>query len=207
MADLARGTTGRLDLAYSQLRTTLRSASLVLFLCPLLTHICAAQSHDVVCRDGDGSFQAESSSGVALVVRAARAGELATRSCQANLRWTDGNLVVASNVPEIDVDTFGTDLGLGSAVTTLQVRQSAGNCCMEYLVYSLEKTPRLLRTINGGDFFSAADVDLDGRVEIWTHDAAAMKDFEDLSVADFDSAPTIVLRFERGQLFDVSAEF
>ena len=97
--------------------------------------------------------------------------------------------------------------GLGIPVTTFQVKKSASQCCNEYQVYSLAKPPRLLRVIDGGDFFSAADVDLDGRVEIWTHDAAALENFEHLSVAEFDSAPTIILRFEHGQLLEVSSEF
>jgi hypothetical protein len=78
---------------------------------------------------------------------------------------------------------------------------------MEYQVYSLERPPRLLWTVTGGDFFSAADTDLDGRIEIWTNDAAAVEDFENLSPAELDSAPTIVLRFAHGELLDVSSEF
>ena len=78
---------------------------------------------------------------------------------------------------------------------------------MEYKIYSLEKPPRLLRTITGGDFFSAADTDLDGHVEIWTTDAAAVSSFDKLDLAELDSAPTIVLRFEHGDLLDASPQF
>jgi len=78
---------------------------------------------------------------------------------------------------------------------------------MQYQVYSLEKPPRLLRTVTGGDFFSAADTDLDGRVEIWTNDAAAVEGFENLGPAELDAAPTIVLRFVHGELLDASSEF
>jgi hypothetical protein len=59
----------------------------------------------------------------------------------------------------------------------------------------------------GGDFFSASDVDLDGRVEIWTNDAAAVDGFESLTLGELDLAPTVVLRFEHGKLLDVGAEF
>ena len=134
-------------------------------------------------------------------------GELATRTCEASLNWKKGNLVVATSVAQLDVDTFGVDLGLGVPVTTFQVKKSVNDCCVEYQVYSLENPPQLLRTISGGDSFSAADIDLDGRIEIWTHDAAALENFDHLSVAEFDSAPSIVLRFERRQLLDVSSEF
>jgi hypothetical protein len=65
----------------------------------------------------------------------------------------------------------------------------------------------LLRRITGGDFFSAADTDLDGRVEIWTDDAASAEGFESFSLRDLDFAPPVVLRFVRGRLLDVSSEF
>jgi hypothetical protein len=98
-------------------------------------------------------------------------------------------------------------LGLGVPVATFQVKKSPNDCCMEYQVYSLEKPPRLLRTLTGGDSFSAADTDLDGRLEIWTNDAASVDGFENLSLAELDSGPTIVLRFAHGDLLDVSSEF
>jgi len=46
---------------------------------------------------------------------------------------------------------------------------------MTYKVYSLEKPPRLLPTITGGDWFSAADTKLEGRTEIWTSDTVLQK--------------------------------
>jgi hypothetical protein len=64
-----------------------------------------------------------------------------------------------------------------------------------------------LRTITGEDFFSAADTMLDGSVEIWTTDAAAVRGFEGLPPGAFDSAPPVVLRFEKKKLIDVSSEF
>ena len=78
---------------------------------------------------------------------------------------------------------------------------------MSYQIYSLEKPPRLLRTITGGDAFGAADTDLDGRVEIWADDSAAVDGFEHFDVRRLDFAPPIVLRFANGQLLDASAEF
>src|SRR5258708_17502613 len=78
---------------------------------------------------------------------------------------------------------------------------------MAYQIYSLQKPPRLLRTITGGGFFNASDKDLDGRVEIWTDDAAAVDGFENTVVSEFDFTPTLVLRFEHGRLLDVGSEF
>jgi len=78
---------------------------------------------------------------------------------------------------------------------------------MAYQIYSLEIPPRLLRTINGGQSVRAADTDLDGRVEIWTDDAHAVDGFEGFSTREMAFVPAVVLRFERGQLFDVSSEF
>ncbi len=140
-------------------------------------------------------------------MRAARTGELATRTCEATLGWNTDSLIVATNVSKLDVDTFGVDLGLGVPVTTFQVKKSGNECCLEYEVYSLERPPRLLRTITGGNLFRAADTDLDGRVEIWTNDAAAVEGFENLGPAELDDVPTIVLRFAHGELLDASSEF
>jgi hypothetical protein len=168
---------------------------------------CLAQDHEVLCGNGDGSFQAESASGVTVKVAAAKVGGLSTRACAATLRWDKQSLTIASNATEFDVDAFGVDLGLGVPIAAFQVRNSANQCCMEYEIYSLEKPPRLLRTITGGDFFSAADTDMDGRVEIWTTDAAAVNGLDKLDLAELDSAPTIMLRFEHGDLLDASHEF
>jgi|SRR5579862_3028989 len=168
---------------------------------------CIAQEHEVVCTAGEGSFQAESISGVSVKVGATRTGGLAVRACEATLRGDKQVVTVAANAAQVDVDAFGTDLGLGVPVAAFQVRNSANQCCMEYKLYSLEKSPRLLRTLTGRDFFRAADTDLDGRVEIWTTDAAAVDGLEKLYLAELDSAPPIVLRFEHGKLLDVSSEF
>ena len=138
---------------------------------------------------------------------AARNGELATRACAAKLSWEEQELVVATDVAQLDLDAFGVDLGDGVPVAAFQIKKSDAECCMMYEVYSLEKPPHLLRTITGGDFFSASDIDLDGRVEIWTHDAAALNGFENLALSELDSAPSIVFRFVHGQLLDASAEF
>ena len=168
---------------------------------------CLAQDHEVLCSNGDGSFQAQSASGITVKVGAAKSGGLSTRTCEATLRWDKQNLTIATNATQIDVDAFGVDLGLGAPIAAFQVKNSATQCCMEYEIYSLEKPPRLLRTITGGDFFSAADTDLHGHVEIWTSDAAAVNGLDNLDLAELDSAPTIVLRFEHGDLLDASHEF
>jgi hypothetical protein len=74
-------------------------------------------------------------------------------------------------------------------------------------IYSLNEPPRLLRTITGGSDYSAADTDLDGRIEIWTNDAEAINGFENIPLNALDFAPPVVLRFEQKQLIDVSSEF
>ena len=78
---------------------------------------------------------------------------------------------------------------------------------MTYQIYSLQEPPRLLRTLTGGDFFDAQDMNLEGRNEIWTDDAGAVDDFEDLPLSSFDFLPTVVLAFEKRKLTDVSSEF
>jgi len=170
---------------------------------------CHAQNRDVLCNNGSGKFEAEFHTGVKLRVGAAKnAGRgLATRACDATLSWSQQELVVATNAAELDVDVFGPDLGVGVPVVAFQVKKSDAECCMAYEIYSLQKPPRLLRTITGGNFFSASDTDMDGRVEIWTADAAAVDGFENLALGELDFAPTVVLRFERSRLVDVSSEF
>jgi hypothetical protein len=140
-------------------------------------------------------------------VGAARNGTFAIRSCAATLSWDKEELPVADKASQVDVDGFGVDLGVGVPVATFQVKKSERDCCMAYRIYALEKPPHLLRTMTGGDFFSAADTDLDGSVEIWTDDAAAVNGFENLARSELDFAPTVVLRFAHGRLLDVSSEF
>ncbi len=138
---------------------------------------------------------------------AARKEELDARVCEAALIWSDRNLAVADAASQLDIDAFGVDLGVGVPVAALQVKKSKAECCMEYKIYSLRTPPVLLRSITGGEFFSAADTDLDGRVEIWTDDAASVEGFENFPLRDLDFAPPVVLRFVRGRLLDVSSEF
>src|ERR1700733_12577943 len=64
-----------------------------------------------------------------------------------------------------------------------------------------------MRTITGGSFFRAAATNLDGRIEIWTSDAAAVDGFENFQLSALDFAPPVVLRFEHRRLIDVGAEF
>ncbi len=177
------------------------------FLSCLAASACHAQSHDVLCREGVGEFQTEFLTGVRVRVAAGRNGDLAARVCDASLSWADQTLVLTSANSEVDLDAFGVDLGLGAPVVAIQVRKSKTDCCMSYEVYSLKTPPVLLRRISGGEFFSASDTDLDGRVEIWTDDAASVAGFENLRLSDLDFAPPIVLRFTRGKLQDVGAEF
>lgn len=167
-----------------------------------------SQAQEPLCHEGIGNFQAEfQSTGVALHAGATRNGELAARSCEASLTWDKHSLEVASGVPQIDVDAVGVDLGFGPPVTTLQIKQTDRDCCMEYRVYSLTKPPRLLRTIRGGQSFRSEDTDLDGQIEIWTDDSAAFAGFDGLILAELDSPPRIVLRASRGRLLDVTSEF
>jgi len=184
------------------------AAALAVYLLSLLIPgACHAQSRNVLCRAGAGFFEAEFPPGVKVHVGASRIGELENRVCEAALSWSDQNLVVSNGASDLDIDAFGVDLGLGTPVAAFQVRKSKAECCMEYKIYSLRAPPALLHSITGGEFFSAADTDLDGRVEIWTNDAAAVEGFENFRLRDLDFAPPVVLRFLRGRLLDASSEF
>ena len=166
-----------------------------------------SQTQQVVCSGGFGSFDAESTTGLTVSVGAARNGEFAARACQAKLSWDKQDLLVQPVAWKVDVDAMGVDLGLGSLVVALQVKTTDVDPLMKYEIYSLQKPPQLLREITGGDFYSAADTDLDGRIEIWTDDAGAVNGFENLPLNALDFAPTVVLRFEQQRLIDVSSEF
>jgi hypothetical protein len=184
------------------------AAALALFLlCCLTGSVCHAQSRNVLCRGGAGFFEAEYHTGVKVHVGASKIGELEARVCEAALSWSDQNLVVSDGAPDLDIDAFGVDLGLGPPVAAFQLRKSKAECCMEYKIYSLRSPPALLHSITGGEFFSSADTDLDGRVEIWTNDAASVEGFENFRLRDLDFAPPVVLRFVRGRLLDASSEF
>lgn len=183
------------------------SAVALIFLSCLTASSCHAQNHDVLCREGVGEFEAEFHTGVKVRVGAGRNKELAARVCDASLSWENQTLVLAAADWALDLDAFGVDIGLGAPVVALQVKRTKAECCMSYEIYSLKEPPVLLRRITGGEFFSAADTDLDGHVEIWTDDSASVEDFENLRLNDLDFAPPIVLRFARGRLWDVSSEF
>ncbi len=196
-----------IEYARDLLRTCVKSG-LILFLFSCLTaNACHAQSRDVVCRGGVGFFEAEYPTGVRVHVGASMVGELEARVCEAALSWGDQHLVISDAAPELDIDAFGVDMGLGAPVVAAQVKKSKADCCMGYSIYSLRSPPVLLRHLTGGEYFSAADTDLDGRVEIWTNDAAAVEGFEHFRLRDLDFAPPVVLRFVRGRLLDVGSEF
>jgi hypothetical protein len=150
-----------------------RTFLLVPFLCalPIL-----GKAQNVVCSDGFGSFGASSTTGVALSVGPMKQQSgLAQRACQAKLSWNNQELLLAPGDWQVDVDLMDVDLGFGSPVTALQIKQTDADPLMTYEVYSLAKPPRKLRTIAGGDFYRAADTNLDGQIEIWTHDASAVR--------------------------------
>jgi hypothetical protein len=183
------------------------TALALFFLSCLIPGACHAQSRNVLCRAGAGFFEAEFPTGVKVHVGASKIGELENRVCEAALSWGDQNLMVSDGASDLDIDAFGVDLGFGTPVAAFQVRKSKAECCMEYKIYSLRSPPVLLHSITGGEFFSAADTDLDGRVEIWTNDAASVEGFENFRLRDLDFAPPVVLRFLRGRLLDASSEF
>ncbi len=177
----------------------------LLFFCATIS-LGNSQTRDVLCLHGSDSFSTLFQTGVQTRVGAAKNGGLSVRACEVWLSWGDQRLTVASEASAADLDAFGVDLGLGVPVAAFQIQKSESDCCRSYQIYSLQKPPRLLRTITGGDFFSASDTDLDGRVEIWTDDAAAVG-FDNLSAAELDFAPPLILRFEHNRLVDVSSEF
>ncbi len=173
--------------------------------------LCYGQSQrpSILCRNGDGVLDAAFRN-VSVHVGAAREPglvALARRSCAARLTSEKRDVVVEAGAAQIDLDAFGIDLGDGVPIAAFQVKKLESDCCMEYRIYSLEKPPRLLRIISGSQYFSASDIDMDGRVEIWADDGSAINGLESLTLGEIENLPAVVLRLEHGSLVDVSAEF
>ncbi len=141
------------------------------------------------------------------MVQPAKKEGLAARECEAALYWEAQKLVVADHAAQIDLDMFGVDLEKTGPVAAFQIKQENHTCCVSYKIYSLKRPPHLLRTITGGMTFAASDKDLDGRIEIWTDDAAAVNGLDGLLVWEMDYPPAYVLRYEKGRVLDVTSEF
>jgi hypothetical protein len=142
-----------------------------------------------------------------VTVDASKTGGFASHTCDATLKWDKHVLPVVRGAWKVDIDVFGADLGLGAPVVAFQTKRSDTDKLATYEIYSLRKPPRLLRTITGGDYYAAQDIDLDGRIAIWTSDAGAIDGFENLPLSSFDFLPAVVLGFEKGRLIDVSSEY
>jgi|GEM_PF-1241255 len=159
----------------------------------------------VVCDRGSGQFQATFETGVSVRVAAVPQGGFASRACQAVLSRGHERVVAVPSAAQIDLDVMGADPGLGMPVAAFTVRTAEHDWRSSYEIWSLEKQPRRLRTLTGGDTYRAVDADFNGYVAIWTTDASAVEGFEGFTHADYEFPPRMVLRFERGKLVDVSA--
>jgi hypothetical protein len=180
--------------------------ALAAVVCALSTP-CFAQPSDITCDRGNGSYLATFFTGVTVSVQPVKNGAFATRACEARLRWNSQELQVASGAAQVTIDLLGSDLGLGTPVVAFQVKNDERDAQSEYRIYSLKGTPALLRTVSGGSSYRAADTNLEDHIEIWTDDTKAVDGFEEIPAADLDFAPTVVLRFQKQHLLDVSADF
>lgn len=191
----------------SRVKSTLRLLSVLLIGIPSIAVHSQGPTQDVTCENGGGEFSTRFFTGTTISVGPMRNGSFAERACAAKLIWKSQEISVASDADQVGIDVLGADLGFGKPVVAFLIGKSRGSSKRIYTIYSLAKTPHLLYTISGGDSYRAADTDLDGRIEIWTDDAAAMDGFEGIPTADLDFAPTVVSRFEKGRLVDVGSEF
>ena len=165
------------------------------------------QTQDALCTDGYAPFDYKFATGVTVNVGPAKSGQFAQRTCSASLSWEKQQLVVATDAAQIDVDLLGADLGMNGPVVAFQVRKLDSDALTTYQVYSLERPPRLLRTISGAENFTTGDVELDGRVAIWADDTGVLDGIDGLPRNAFAAAPVMVLRFEEGKLVDAGSEF
>jgi hypothetical protein len=164
-------------------------------------------AQDALCTNGYASLDSKFATGVTVRVGPTTSGGFAQKICSASLEWEKQTLPVESGVAKVDVDLLGAEIGLNTPVVAFEIRPADGDATSSYRIYSLEKPPRLLRTISGAANYNAADVGLDGRVAIWTDDAGAWDGIDGLSVSSFAAMPMMVLRFEDGKLVDAGAEF
>ena len=185
----------------------IQSVAWFVLLLALAPHLCVAQVHDVLCNAGNSSFEASFRTGVTVSIGPQSDGGFSSRACHGTLSWGKQKLVVANGVAQLDLDMFGVELDPGRPVAAFTIAKSNNECCMTYQIYSLNEPPQLLRTITGGGFFEAADMDLDGDVEIWTDDTGAVNGFEGLTPGEIEFVPTYVLRLDHNRLLDASAEF
>lgn len=172
-----------------------------------IANSCAAQTGSPLCSNGNNEFHATFGTQVGVTVQSGKNEGLSERECEATLHWETKKLVVAEHAAQIDLDMFGVDLKTDGPVAAFQIKKTNDECCVSYQIYSLARPPRLLRTITGGSSFAASDRDLDGRIEIWTDDTAAVDGLDGLLAAEMKYPPTYVLRFEKGKLLDSSSEF
>src|ERR1035437_4885107 len=189
-----------------QLRRLLPLCTSLLFFY-MIANCCAAQTRSPLCSNGNNEFHAIFRTRVGVTVQSGKNEGLSERECEATLHWETKKLVVAEHAAQIDLDMFGVDLKTDGPVAAFQIRETTDECCVSYQIYSLARPPRLLRTITGGSSFAASDRYLDGRIEIWTDDVAAVNGLDGLLAAEMEYPPTYVLRFEKGRLLDSSSEF
>ena len=165
------------------------------------------QGNSILCTGGSGQFESTSSTKVTVIVGTQKDRGFATRACEADLVWNKKKFPIISGAWQVDLDGMDVDIGLGTPVVAFQFKKSDADLQMTYEIFSLRGSPELLRTITGGDFFRAADTDMDGRIEIWAGDAKAASGVEGIPLANIDFPPTVVMRFEERRLIDVSSEF
>jgi hypothetical protein len=189
-----------------QFRRLLPACTLFLFSC-VIASPCSAQVQRPLCSNGNNEFQANFRTGVGVTVQSAKNEGLSVRECEATLHWGTQKLVVAEQAAQIDLDLFGVELKTVGPVAAFQIRKANDACCVSYQIYSLERPPRLLRTITGGSIFTASDKNLDGRIEIWTDDSATVNGLDGLLASEMDYPPAYVLRFEKGRVLDATSEF
>ena len=164
-----------------------------------------AQSRQVVCEQGRGSFEASVPKNVTVRVGPVASGGFATRTCEAVLRRGKERTVVVPTAAQVDVDVLGADLGFGERVVAFVVRPAQDDWRESYEIWSLERKPHLLLKLSGEDSFRAMDAEFNQQIAIWTTDAAAVQGFDGLSHADFAFPPMVALQLEHGRLVDVSA--
>jgi hypothetical protein len=128
-----------------------------------------AQEQQALCDGGEGQFDARLHDGAGVTVGpVTNQHGFAGRTCSASLKWKGATVLEVGTAGQIDLDAMGADLGFEVPVAAFEIRQAANDWRATYAIYSLDKAPRLLAKLTGGDFYQAGDVDFSGRIAIIT---------------------------------------
>lgn len=172
-----------------------------------ISGVALAAKDQSACEDGKGSFE-KKVDGSVLRVGPSPASEV-QGSCRLVVLSRSGAELFQVQGRLIRLDSASSDLnGDGVRDAAFQVDFAPRDvCCSVYYVLSFGDSPKLLRKIEDGQFFSLEDRDNDKAPEVWAADAKAFQNFDGLAPRELTVLPTVVFRLEGEKLIDAGPQF